>query len=286
MTIEPAGEPDVRVLADPEAVVRAAAEWIAAVIVRSVERRGRADVATTGGSTPVGIYHHLATSPLRETVPWDRVHLWFGDDRYVPRDHPLSNVLLVDQGLLAGAAFSGQSGSGASGIDVEVGHDAGVPLPFDQVHPFPCGPAIGDARGPGWCATTYGDEVRSAIAPAGDGWPAFDLVIVGMGPDGHVLSVFPGSPAIGSPELGLAIAAPSHVEPHVPRVTLNPAILGAAHELLVVTHGAGKADVLADVLGPARDPSRWPAQLARRAGATWLLDAAVAARLPPDGTVA
>lgn len=282
MRAERGPEPDVQVLADPDAVARAAAERIADILIRVAASRGRVDIATTGGSTPVGIYRQLASSPLRATVPWERVHIWFGDDRYVPRDHPLSNVLLVDEGLLAAAAFTGQSGSGASGIDIEVGHDAGVLMPADNIHAFPCGEAIGEERGPQWCATTYGAEVRRSIAGV-DGWPAFDLVIVGMGPDGHVLSVFPGSPALDSTELGLAIPAPTHVEPHVPRVTLNPAILGAARGLLLVTHGAGKAAVLADVLGAVRDPKRWPAQLARRAGATWLVDAAAAARLPGYG---
>lgn len=282
MTIDRGAEPTVRVLADGPALAGAAAEWIAAAIGAAVDRRGRADVATTGGSTPVEIYRHLATSPLREAVPWDRVHIWFGDDRYVPRDHPLSNVLLVDQALLDAAAFSGQSGSGASGIDVETRREAGVPLPADHVHAFPCTTAIGEARGADWCASTYADEVRAAVPAGRGGWPAFDLVIVGMGPDGHVLSVFPDSLALASTELGLAIPAPSHVEPHVPRVTLNPAILGAARELLVVTQGTAKAGVLADVFGQVRDPGRWPAQLARRAGATWLVDAAAAARLPRD----
>jgi 6-phosphogluconolactonase/glucosamine-6-phosphate isomerase/deaminase len=282
VTGPPDGEPTVRVLADEAAAGRAAAERIAATLARAVERRGRADFATTGGSTPIAIYHHLATSPLRETVPWDRVHIWFGDDRYVPRDHPLSNVLLVDQALLAAAAFSGQSGTGASGIDVETGRDAGIPLPLDHLHPFPCAEAIGEARGAAWCATTYADEVRASVRLDGAGWPVFDLLLVGIGPDGHVLSVFPGSPALTSGELGLAIPAPTHVEPHVERVTLNPAILGAAGDLLAVTLGAGKAAVLGEIFGPRRDTSRWPAQLVRRSGATWFMDEAAAARLSPD----
>ena len=123
------GEPTIQVLPDEATVARVAAERIAVALMAAVERHGRADFATTGGSTPVAIYRHLATSPLREAVPWDEVHIWFGDDRYVPRDHPLSNVLLVDQALLASAAFSGQSGTGASGIDVERGRDPGIVLP-------------------------------------------------------------------------------------------------------------------------------------------------------------
>jgi 6-phosphogluconolactonase len=283
MTADLATEPTVRVQADEDAVVRAAAERIAATLIRAVEQRGRADFATTGGSTPVGIYRHLARAPLRDAVPWHDVHIWFGDDRYVPRDHPFSNVRLVDQVLLAAAAFAGQSGTGSSGIDVESGRDPGVVMPLDQVHPFPCAVAIGEARGAAWCAATYAEEVRSSVRLDDGGWPAFDLVLVGIGPDGHVLSVFPGSPALTSSELGLAVPAPTHVEPHVERVTLNPAILGAAGDLLAVTFGSGKAAVLGEIFGPERDPSRWPAQLARRGGATWFIDEAAAARLSRDG---
>jgi 6-phosphogluconolactonase/glucosamine-6-phosphate isomerase/deaminase len=78
----------------------------------------------------------------------------------------------------------------------------------------------------------------------------------------------------------MAIPAPTHVEPHVERVTLNPAVLGVARQVIVMASGSGKAGVLADVLGPERDPARWPAQLARRGGAVWILDEAAASRLP------
>jgi 6-phosphogluconolactonase len=273
-------EPALVVLPDPAAVSRAAAERIAASAVAAVSRRDRADIATTGGSTPVGIYSQLAIPPLRDTVPWEGVHLWFGDDRFVPRDHPSSNVLAVDQVLLAAAARAGLSGTGATGVDIFLGIEPGVPMPVENVHPFPCAQAIGEGLGAGWCAAAYADAIRAALPADADGWPVFDLVLLGIGPDGHLLSVFPGSPALGSAELALAIPAPSHVEPHVERVTLNPRVLTAAREVLVICHGAAKADIMATVFGDVRDPARWPAQLVRRAGVTWLLDAAAAGRLP------
>jgi 6-phosphogluconolactonase len=276
------GEPTIVVLPDPAAVASASAERIATALSAAVAARGRADLATTGGSTPVGIYRLLASSPLRDRVPWADVHVWFGDDRFVPRDHRLSNVLPVDQVLLKSAAFSGQSGSGQSGIDVEIGLEPATPLPIENVHPFPCGVAIGEGRGAAWCAATYASEIRAALPVGVDGWPAFDLVLVGIGPDGHLLSVFPGSAALASAELALAIPAPTHVEPHVERVTLNPAILGTALGLLAIVQGAEKASIVGEVFGPIRDPNRWPAQLARRAGATWILDSAAAAILPRE----
>ena len=258
----------------------AVAERIATTLATAAVTNGMAHLATTGGSSPVPIYRHLASEALRERVPWELVHIWFGDDRYVPRDHPLSNVLPVDQILLGEAGFTGQSGSGASGIDVEAGIAPGIELPFHNLHPFPCGVAIGEDRGAAWCAAAYAAEIGRVVPIDAGDWPVFDLVLVGIGPDGHLLSVFPGSPALVSPDRALAIPAPTHIEPHVERVTLNPAILGSAHEVFAIASGSAKAPVIGSIFGPARDPAQWPAQLARRSNATWFLDAAAAADLP------
>ena len=273
-------EPEVVVLPDPAAVSAAAAERFAAAVVDAARRRGRADVATTGGSTPVGIYTRLGVAPLRNAVPWELVHVWFGDDRFVARDHPLSNVLPVDQVLVRAAARAGLSGDGATGVDVLVGIEPGAPLPAGNIHPFPCAQAIAESHGAAWCAQAYAERIRAELELDDEGWPVFDLVLLGVGPDGHILSVFPGSTALASTELALAVPAPTHVEPHVERVTLNPRFLDAAREVLVISHGAGKAEVIGTIFGSDRDPGRWPAQLVRRAGVTWLLDEAAAARLP------
>ena len=160
------------------------------------------------------------------------------------------------------------------------GGPAGVPIPINQLHPWPTGEAIGADRGAAWCAATLADELR-AEGPATDaGWPAFDLLMLGVGSDGHVLSVFPGSPAIGSRALAMAIPAPTHIEPHVERVTLNPAVIGAARRVIVVATAAAKASVIGQIFGADRDPTRWPAQFALDGNATWLLDEACAATLP------
>jgi 6-phosphogluconolactonase/Glucosamine-6-phosphate isomerase/deaminase len=167
------------------------------------------------------------------------------------------------------AAEEGQAG----------GTPGGVPLPIENLHPFRTSEAIGGSRGPEWCAATLADELRGARLALEGGWPVFDLILLGIGPDGHLLSVFPGSPAFDSEELALAIPAPTHIEPQVERVTLNPAVIGVARRVLVVVGGAGKAAVLAQILGEEHDPRRWPGQLARRHGAAWIVDAAAAASL-------
>jgi 6-phosphogluconolactonase len=283
MSASPSGEPSVRVLPDAEAVSLAAAEHIAGALRRAVEAGGRADWATTGGSTVVGIYRALAAPPLRDQVPWDGVHLWWGDDRYVPPEHPLSNVLPADAVLLNVAARAGLSGQGEDAEDVRQGREAGAWIPASQVHRFPVAEAIGRRLEPAWAAARYEQDLRASGIGVVDGWPAFDLVLLGIGPDGHLLSVFPGSAALDEPAAwALPIPAPTHVEPHVARVTLNPRVVEAARDVLVVVHGEGKAGILGEVFGAERDPRRWPAQLARRAGATWLVDEAAGRQLPAN----
>jgi 6-phosphogluconolactonase len=252
-----AGEPTVLVARDPSELAEASAVQVVDLLVEALGRRGRADVALTGGSTPRAMYRRLVEPRLRDRVAWDRVHLWWGDDRFVPRADPHSNVFLADAGLLV---------------------PGGIPVPDGNVHPFPTDRAIRDGLGAGWCAATYATEVVESV-PLVEGWPAFDVVLVGIGPDGHLLSVFPGSPALASDRVGLGIAAPGHVEPHVERVTLNPAILGVARRVLATAAGAGKAAVVARILEAERDPATLPAVLARRSTATWLLDAPAAGTL-------
>ncbi len=244
---------------DPDDAARLAAEHIATVLTDAAAARGVAHLATTGGSSAPAIYRRLVDAPLRDAVPWDDLHVWWGDDRFVPRDHPLSNVKPLD--------------------DILLDPDHGVRIPIEHLHPF----RITESLGAGWDAAWAADALANELAAAGlriqDGWPVLDLIVVGVGGDGHVLSVFPDSPAFDSTAWALAIPAPTHIEPHVERVTLNPALLGVADDVLVVATGASKADILADVFGPVHDPRRWPAQLARRPGATWIVDEAAAARL-------
>jgi 6-phosphogluconolactonase len=257
------GEPELIVRPDAAATTSAAADRIAAVLAAAVAGRGKAHWATTGGSTPGPLYGALISPPLRDRVDWSRVHVWWGDDRFVTRRDAESNVRDVDRVLRA--------------------PDVGVGIPPANVHPIPADEAIHAGLDPGWAARRYAEEVRALVPPGAGGWPAFDLVLLGVGPDGHVLSVFPGSEAFDADEIALPIPAPTHVSPHVERVTLNPAVLDGARSLIVVVIGSAKAGVMADVLGPVRDERRWPAQRARRAGATWFIDEAAAPGAPGHG---
>lgn len=275
------GEPEIVVRPDPEGATQAAAERILAGLAAAIEANGRADFCTTGGSSAVGVYRALSDVPQRRSVDWTRVHIWWGDDRYVPRDHPLSNVQPLDAVLLETSAYTGQSMGGESGIDVALGIEPGIQIPADNVHAFPCGEAIAHARGPEWCAERYAIELAAAPLRVVRGFPAFDVVFVGLGLDGHVLSVFRDSEAFDRNDLAIAIPAPTDVEPHVARVTLNPAILGVARVVIVVTTGDAKADIVGRIFDTERNPREIPAELLRRSGATWIMDAAAARLLPP-----
>jgi 6-phosphogluconolactonase len=278
--MSPTGEPTVVTLADPDACSLAAAERIVEILDVAIDDRGEAHWATTGGSTPAPIYKHLTTAPLRDEIEWRKIRLWFTDERFVPIDHPKSNAKIAMDWLIDAGAFSGESGTGESGVDVETGRAPGVPIRRDDVHPFPVSAAIAEGHDTHWAAARYVEELR-ADGPDedDDGLPAFDLMLLGMGPDGHLLSVFPGSPAFDEDAWAVGVPAPTDVEPHIARVTLNPRLVTSAREVLMVTYGAAKADILHDVLRGPIDPRRLPSQLARRAGATWIVDRAVAARL-------
>lgn len=273
--------PEVVVLRDEEELAREAAQRIVAILARAVAARGRADIALTGGSSAGALYRQLTLPTAESALDWSRVHLWFGDERFVPSDHPLSNARVAREALLGAQAHGGQSGSGLSGTDIRAGLAAGLPIAPDQFHEILAGPAIEGGGGPEAAAAAYAEALRGALPPGPDGLPRFDLVLLGVGPDGHILSVFPGSSALepGTP-LASAIPAPDHVDPHVPRVTLDPRLVGAAAAVLVMVPGAVKAPIVGRIFGTERDPRQWPAQLALVPTATWLLDEASAAELP------
>ena len=253
-------EPTVVTLADDAACALAAAERIVEILDVAIDDHGEAHWVTTGGSGPAAIYRHLTDPSLRDELDWRRVHLWFTDERFVPPDHPLSNAKIADDIRLS-PGRPGEPGS------------AGVPIPNDQVHPFETNVAIGEGHDQDWCAHRYAEDLQADGPDTNDdGWPVFDLILLGMGSDGHILSVFPGSAAFDRDAWAVGVPAPTHIEPHVPRITLNPAIVPAAAELLVVCPGAAKAEILRDVLHGPRDARALPAQLARRPGATWFLD--------------
>ncbi len=241
MTGQPAGTPGIEVLADAEALARRAATEVLRVLGAALEQYARASWVLAGGSTPRRLYEILAGRP--RAIDWRRVELFWGDERCVEPTRAASNFRLVRETLLARLPFSGHRV-----------HRVRGELP----------PAEG--------AADYARQVAAAL----DGGP-FDLVLLGLGADGHVASLFPGAlPAAG--ELVAAIEAPA--EPRW-RVTLTPAALARTRRLLYLVRGRDKAAALARALDPARQVDLISDQVRPRAGATlWLVDREAAAELP------
>ena len=272
--------PVVRVLPTANAVAEAAAEEIVAALAAAIAERGVAHWSTTGGSAAPGIYRHLRVPPLRDLVDWSRVHVWWGDDRFVPADDPLSNVLPLEELLLAGDGDGGD-GDGGDG-DAGDGDLGGIRIPTAHLHPVPVAAAMAAGEGPAGAAAAY--ETSLLLDGPGrneDGVPAFDVLVLGVGPDGHVLSVFPGSAAWDEGALVLAVPAPTHVEPHVERVTMHPDVVAAARSVLVVSSGASKAAVLGRAWG-GDDARELPVRMTMATNSTWILDDAAAADLPRE----
>ena len=252
----PSAAPLVRVLPDAPAVQRAAAEEFAARIEAAVEARGVAFVALSGGSTPRGLHTLLVdpAEPFRARVPWSRLHVFWGDERPVPPDHRDSNYRMADDTLLRR-----------------------VPIPPAHVHRI-----RGEDPNHANAASRYAHELREAFAAHGrldGGWPRFDLVILGMGPDGHTASLFPGTDAVHEATRWVVAALVAKLDSD--RITLTPPVLNRAETVLFLVTGGDKAETLAAVLEGPFQPDVYPSQVIRpTAGPSiWLVDRAAAARL-------
>jgi 6-phosphogluconolactonase len=231
----------VIVVSDSDAVAKAAADRVTASIA---ENGGRVAVCLTGGSTPKQLYQLLATDAYRSQIPWDRVHWFIGDERFVPVGDPHNNMSMARQAFLDRCA------------------------PAANVHAIPT-----DTASPDEAARQYEAELKSfygadALDPAR---PLFDLVLLGVGPDGHVASLFPGYPAVEETKPWVVGVPKANVEPFVPRVSLALPTLASCREILFAVSGAGKRAILTRVFGG----ENLPANRARSLGETvWLLDTA------------
>ena len=286
--------PRIVVVGNDQELGRRGAEYVFTSVERAIDERGHAHVALTGGSTAVTLYRAMASAPERDRIDWRHVDLWWGDDRFVPFDHPDSNVGMVQDTLLGSqqlgtAATRGdryaQRPSATGGGERFPGsgeEPEGIVIPLANVHPFPIPGAQADGSGPDGCARMYADELTALMPLDARGLPIFDLVLLGVGPDGHLLSCFPGSPLVDAPAPPICSGAPAPTtaKPHVPRVTISPRLTEIARDVLVMSSGQDKAGIISTVLTGPRDPNRYPAQIAVRQGATWMLDAGAASELP------
>jgi 6-phosphogluconolactonase len=224
----------------------ATAERAAAALRAAVAARGRAAVALSGGRGGRGVLRALAA---RGDVPWERIDWWWADERCVPADDPRSNVRLARENLL-------------------------VPRGIAAAHIHPPPVELGE---PDRIAAAYAAALTAALGDP----PVFDLVLLGMGANGHVASLMPKSAALRATAAVAAVPASEvQSDPPVARITLTVPVLRAARRVLVTATGEEKARALASVLTAPDDPERLPAQLVRpSATVAWCVDRAAAAEL-------
>ncbi len=244
------GFQQIRVAADVATLAVAAATEIVEHAQAAVAARGRCSIALSGGSTPAAVYRLLGAAPLREQMPWNETYVFWGDDRAVPLDHPDSNYRMAYESLLA--------------------H---VPVPTEHIQPVLVSDADLDAAAEHYARVVHGFVPGSP--------PRFDLVLLGMGPDGHTASLFPYSPALSCGD-ALVVATPvAPLDPQVRRITFTKTLINAAAHVMVLVAGADKAPRLAEVLEGPRDPERLPIQLIAPVDGEliWMLDQAAAQEL-------
>jgi 6-phosphogluconolactonase len=201
-----------KILPDSPSLINAAAEHFVATARAAIAKRGVFYVALAGGSTPKGLYQKLATSPFVEQIDWSRVHLFFGDERCVPPTHDDSNFKMARQAM----------------IDL-------VPIPAENVHRMPT-----ESNEPADVAKRYAETMQEVM----NGAP-FDLLLLGLGPDGHIASLFPETPALDVTD---TLTTSLYVEKFDSwRVTMTYPVINAARQVIVFIAGEAKAEIVRNI---------------------------------------
>jgi 6-phosphogluconolactonase len=216
---------DIKIVPDGAALAQAAAEEFHRLAETAVRERGRFSVALSGGNTPRTVYSLLASEHAQ--LPWDGIHIFFGDERHVPPDNPDSNFRMANESLLSK-----------------------VPIPQKNVHRIR---AELDADA---AAKEYERELREYFELIDHDWPRFDFIFLGLGDDGHTASLFPGSKALT--EMSKRVTALWVEKLQTFRITLTFPVLNNAAEAVFMVSGAGKAQILSEVLRPGT--KKYPAQ--------------------------
>ena len=244
-------EPAVRVFQDSEALARGAAEVFVECVHQSVLERRRFLVAFSGGRTPGSLYALLSAPPYREQIDWGVLHAFWGDERCVPPEDLENNYRMLEDLLLR--------------------H---VPVPPENIH------RVRTELGAASAAQDYALVLEKWSEPPLK-WPRFDLILLGLGEDGHTASLFPGSRVTDEAPVAVVRSA-SDPRPSGMRITMSPVVFNSARRVIFLVEGSSKAQAVADVLFGAFDPERLPAQRVRPTDGEliWMLDAE-AARMAP-----
>jgi 6-phosphogluconolactonase len=243
---------DLRIHADADALIDAVAERCLALANSAISARGKFHVALSGGITPRALYSRLTHSKFANRLAWDRVHVYFGDERTVPPDHIDSNYRMAKEILLD--------------------H---VPVPASQIHRIE-----GEALDPHNAALKYTRTLTRNLPLSAQGVVQFDLLLLGVGHDGHIASLFPGTPVLH--ERARLVEA-VHVEKlNAWRITVTLPVIDHARHVLILVSGEDKAPIMRDVFATRHTPP-YPVQLINPQGALeWHIDQAAASLLPEE----
>lgn len=224
---------EIRRFADVEEFIGAGADFVAHFIREAVKERGECSIALAGGKTPHPVFAKLAAEPHRDAVPWDKVHLFWGDERVVPPNHHHSNYAMV--------------------------HDAfieRIPIPDHNVHRPPV-----ELENPEAVALEY-ETIIHEFFGGGDALPVFDLITLGMGPDGHTASLFPGDEALRESERLVVAVDGAEGSPPVPRITLTLPIINNARCVLFLVGGEDKKPIIDEISNdPTGASKKYPAAM-------------------------
>ena len=226
-----------------------AAQYVVRIATASLAARGRFTIALSGGTTPRELYGLLGSEPYRSQIDWQSVHIFWGDERCVSPDSPDSNYHTAQEVLLSK-----------------------IPIPALQIHRMTADQPDRDAA-----SRAYTLEMQRAFNT--DGIPGFDLIQLGMGPEGHTASLFPHQPSLREKQrLVMPVSVP---KPPPDRLTFTPPLLNAASNVLFLVTGSDKADALQAVLEGEYQPDEYPAQIVRppNGEVVWMLDSAVAQKI-------
>jgi 6-phosphogluconolactonase len=242
------GAPDIRIFDDPGALFRGAADEFASQATAAVQSRGNFTVALSGGSTPKSLYGLLATNT---SLPWTKILFFFGDERQVPPDHAESNYRMVREALLSK-----------------------IPVPAENVFRVPA--ENPDAR---QAAEAYEQTLRKFFSPPPGEFPRFDMVLLGLGPDGHTASLFPGIPALKEKSRWVVSDWVEKFKTY--RITLTLPVLNNAAVVMFLVSGQDKASMLKEVLQGNQPGELFPAKLIRPSNGEliWMVDRAAAGQL-------
>lgn len=213
-------------------------------IVKAISERGQAAIALSGGSTPKPLYEALA----QQALPWEKIHIFWGDERYVPADHPDSNQ------RMARLAWLDQ-----------------IEIPAANIHPMPTG-----ANNPEADAQAYEQELSQFFQTAPGQFPAFDLILLGLGDDGHTASLFPHTDALQICDRLITVGN----KDGQPRLTFTIPLINQARSVMFLVAGASKQAALAEIFAPVANANQYPARFIKPQGELiWLLDQAAGENL-------